>query len=185
MGGPGSGRCYCGGAGGAGGKDTTEDHNKIDIRWLKKQGCLTPGTISALSWSTTYGSGETRQKGSIVYRMEADHMTLAYRYRAKEDKWQDVEQVVRFDRTPCNYGGSRTWFLCPEGVQRRVAMCFTAPGSTFFAGIAITFVIPVNRNLKTDRLMRRQRKIRKRLGASKNLTIPIWEKPKGMHWKNL
>ena len=67
-------RCYCGGAGGAGGKDTTEDHNKIDIRWLKKQGCLTPGTISALSWSTTYGSGENQTEG--LYRLPGWKQTI-------------------------------------------------------------------------------------------------------------
>jgi hypothetical protein len=32
-------------------------------------------------------------------------------------------------------------------------------------------------------MMRKARKIRQRLGASNNLFEPVWEKPKGMHWK--
>jgi hypothetical protein len=32
-------------------------------------------------------------------------------------------------------------------------------------------------------MMRKARKIRERLGASNNLFEPVWEKPKGMHWK--
>ena len=31
--------------------------------------------------------------------------------------------------------------------------------------------------------MRKARKIRHRLGASTSLLDPIWEKPKGMHWR--
>ena len=34
-----------------------------------------------------------------------------------------------------------------------------------------------------DRMMRKARKIRSRLGASESLFDPIWEKPNGMHWK--
>ncbi len=31
--------------------------------------------------------------------------------------------------------------------------------------------------------MRKARKVRRRLGASDDLFEPIWEKPKGMHWR--
>jgi hypothetical protein len=31
--------------------------------------------------------------------------------------------------------------------------------------------------------MRKARKIRQGLGASMNLLEPIWQKPKGMHWR--
>ena len=31
--------------------------------------------------------------------------------------------------------------------------------------------------------MRKERRIRERLGMGPNLTIPITSKPKGMHWK--
>ncbi len=34
-----------------------------------------------------------------------------------------------------------------------------------------------------DRMMRKARKVRQRLGASESLLDPIWEKPKGMHRK--
>jgi hypothetical protein len=35
----------------------------------------------------------------------------------------------------------------------------------------------------TDRLIRKARKIRKKVGASDDLQEPIWQKPKGMHQK--
>ena len=39
------------------------------------------------------------------------------------------------------------------------------------------------RESRPDRLMRKARKIRERLKASDNLTMPIWRRPKGMHQK--
>ena len=181
MGGLGSGRWYYGGAGGAGGKDTAEDHHRIDIRWLKKRGYLLPGSFGTLSWSTTWGSGETRQTGSINYRVETDRMILTYRYRVNGGEWQDVEQVVRFDRTPCNYGGSRKWFLCPS-CSKRVAVLYDA-GKYFLCRHCHDLCYTSQQESETDRMMRKQRKIRKSLGASNNLSMPIWRNPKGMHWK--
>ena len=34
-----------------------------------------------------------------------------------------------------------------------------------------------------ERMMRKARRVRDRLGASESLFDLIWEKPKGMHWK--
>ena len=37
--------------------------------------------------------------------------------------------------------------------------------------------------MRIDRLIRKARKIRKKVGASDDLQEPIWRKPKGMHKK--
>jgi len=174
MGGRGSGRIWYGGAGGAGGKDTTEDHRRIDIRWLKKQKFLRPGNIGSLSWTR----GE-EQVGSIGFRMEADLMTLIYRYRVNDGEWEDVEQVVRFDRTLCHFGGFRKWFLCPQ-CGKRMALLYGA-GKYFLCRHCYDLVYTCQQEIEIDRMMRKARKIRDRLGASHNLSMPIWRKPKGMH----
>ena len=90
-------------------KATTESQRRIDIRWLKKQGYLRAGSIGTLSWSR-----RGKQTGSIDYRMEENRMILNYRHRLREGEWESVEQNILFDRTSCNYGGFRTWFLCPH-----------------------------------------------------------------------
>ncbi len=176
MGGPGSGRwCY----GGAGGKRVTEGHPAVDIRWLNQKGCLRPGTAGDLTWSTTRGIDATKRTGSISYRMEDDRMILAYRFRVNGGAWQTVNQVIEFDRTPCNYGGHRTWFLCPR-CSKRVAILHCVE-KLFLCRHCYDLCYSSQLETETDRLMRKQRKIRKRLGASHNLLVPIWLKPKGMH----
>ena len=109
MGGSGSGSWYRWDS-----KSTTESQHRIDIRWLKKQRYLRPDTMGTLSWSW-----RDKQTGSIGFRMEADRMVLNYRHRPHGGDWEDVEQAISFYRTPCNYGGFRTWFLCPRCWQRK------------------------------------------------------------------
>jgi len=157
-------------------KTTTESQHSIDIRWLKKQGYLRPGNVGSLAWSRR---GE--QTGSIGYWMETDRMVLNYRHRPHGGEWEDVEQAISFDRTPCNYGGFRTWFRCSR-CWRRVALIYGA-GKYFLCRHCYNLTYASQQESRGDRLMRKARKIRERLGASNNLMESILFKPKNMHQK--
>lgn len=169
MGGSGSGR-----HGGGGGKRTTGCQHHIDIRWLKQHGHLRPGTIAILSWSS-----RGTQTGMVICTMIEEGMLLHYKYRINVGEWVPVEQSIIFDRTPCHYGGHRTWFLCPC-CKKRIAVLYGA-GKLFLCRHCYDLAYGSQQEGKIDRLMRKARKIRHRLGAGDNLFIPIWQKPKGMH----
>ena len=157
-------------------KTTTESQHRIDIRWLKKQGYLRPGTMGSLSWSC--GSEQT---GSIRYRMEADRMILNYRHRPHGGEWEPVEQTISFDRTPCNYGGHRTWFLCPR-CWKWVAVLYGA-GKHFFCRHCYDLAYGSQQESPPFRLLRKAQKIRARLGGSESTYDFLPDKPKGMHWR--
>ncbi|MCP4284866.1 MAG: hypothetical protein GY792_10505 [Gammaproteobacteria bacterium] len=170
MGGPGSGSWYRWNK-----KTTAEEVHRVDIRYMRKQGLLRrPGSTGSLSWSC---GGE--QTGSIRYRVERDRLVLMYRHRSGGDDWQGIEEPVWFDRTPCNFGGERLWFLCPH-CSKRVAVLYGA-GARFLCRHC--YDLPYASQIETymDRMMRRARKVRDRLGVSGDLSEPIWRKPKGMH----
>lgn len=171
MGGSGSGSWYRWDA-----KATTESQKRLDIRWLKNQGYLQPGATGSITWSR---GGE--QTGSISYWMEADRMNLFYRHKLSGGDWVDVEQQISFDRTPCNYGGYRTWFLCPR-CWKRVAVLYGA-GKYFYCRHCNQLTYSSQQEREPDRLMRKARKIRKRLGGDENLLDSVPWKPKNMHWK--
>ena len=173
MGGSGSGSWYRWDS-----KTTTESQYWIDIRWMKKQGYLRTGSFGSLSWSSR---GE--QTGSIGYHMEENRMILNYRRQPRGGEWEDVEQEISFDRTQCNYGGYRSWFLCPH-CGRRVALLYGA-GKYFLCRNCYNLTYGCQQEGRSDRLMRKARKIRERLGASDNLMIPLLcaPKPKNMHQK--
>jgi hypothetical protein len=65
MGGLGRGRRY------QGGRDTTSDHRSLDVRYLHREGLLTPGRSSVLMWTN---HGETR--ASIGVRADSDRLIL-------------------------------------------------------------------------------------------------------------
>ncbi|MCK5244774.1 MAG: hypothetical protein KAJ90_05840 [Desulfobacterales bacterium] len=108
-------------------------------------------------------------------------MILNYRHRPHGGEWEDVEQIISFDKTSCNYGGLRTWFLCPRCWQR-VVLLYGA-GKYFFCRHCYNLTYGSQQESRPDRLMRKDRKIRARLGASNNLMEPILFKPKNMHQK--
>jgi hypothetical protein len=158
-------------------KQTVEGQLRIDIRWLKKQGYLHPGTMGTLSWSR----GD-EQTGSINFRMETDYMILDYRHRPHGGDWEPIEQTIPFDRTPCFFGGQRKWFLCPRCLKRVVILYCAA--KYFFCRHCLNLVYISQQESPIDRIGRKARRIRERLGASTDLFVPaVCSKPKGMHQK--
>lgn len=77
--------------------------------------------------------------------------------------WIEVEQAIRLDITPCNYGGFRQWFLC-SCCQRRVAILYGA-GKHFLWRHCYNLAYSSQQEGKMDRLLRKARKIRNNLGA--------------------
>jgi hypothetical protein len=146
------------------------------IRWLKKQGYLRSGIMGSLSWSW-----RDKKTGSIGFRIETDRIVLNYRHRPHGGDWEDVEQAISFNRTPCNYGGFRTWFLCPR-CWRRVAVLYGV-GKYFLCRHCYNLTYASQQEGRADRLMRKARKIRRRLGMGDDLIEPILFKPKNMHQK--
>jgi len=157
-------------------KATTGSQHRIDIRWLKKQGYLRPGTYGSLSWSR-----RDEQTGSINFRMEGNRIILNYQHRPHGGDWEPVKQIISFDRTPCNYGGHRTWFLCPRCWQR-VALLYGA-GKYFFCRHCYDLTYGSQQETRQDRFMRKARKIKRRLGMGDDLLQPVLFKPKSMHQK--
>ncbi len=157
-------------------KTAVEETLRIDIRSMKKQGMLTPGYAGTFSW-TQYD----KPCGSIQFRMGTESITLIYRVRRGGDDWQSVREVVPLDRTSCNYGGERLWFLCPHCFRRVAVLC--EHGGRFLCRHCHDLPYRSQQETRLDRMYRKTRKIRTKLGVSPNLCEPVIWKPKGMHQK--
>ena len=160
---------------------TTDGVKSIDVRLLHRWKCLPDSWTSygpqygSLSWSR---GDETT--GSVNYQVNHDSIVLSFRYRRGDEQWRDVEQFIPFDVTPC-FGGDRYWFSCP-GCDRRVAVLYGA-AVRFLCRHCYSIRYSSQNEIRTDRAMRKARRIRRRLGASASLFEPVWIKPTGMHWK--
>jgi len=171
MGGYGSGR--------RGWKGKVESCRSLGVTRLNKEGWLQPGTGVSLEWRT---DGE--QVASIGLRAEADQLILNYRVYNGED-WTEVEETVPLARSPCRFGGMRTYFICPgekngQPCFRRVTKLFLG-GQYFLCRHCYDLAYASQSESRSFRLQRRADKRKIALGGGPGTTIP--PKPKGMHWR--
>jgi len=162
-------------------KTTTDECHSLDVRRLYREGLLKSGR--QLSWRWSRAEREVASIGAIVYQ---DRVVLSYRHHSRlGGEWEDVEEPVPLEWTPCNFGGERPWFVCPgvvNGVEcgRRVAILY-GPGKYFLCRHCYDLRYESQREDKKDRALRRAQKIRQRLGESANMMEPFPDKLKGMH----
>ena len=143
---------------------------------MNKHGYLQTGVNSRLTWRS-----DRMETGSICIRVESNKLVLNYRCQLYRGKWEDIEQTIFFDRTPCNFGGHRKWFLCHH-CSRRVVALYCA-GRYFLCRHCCDLTYGSQQEEPHYRLLRKSIKIREKLGDNYCYTEFIPPKPKGMHWK--
>jgi hypothetical protein len=105
--------------------------------------------------------------GLIGLRVETDRLVLIYRNRQNGGQWEQIKDEIFFT-------------LCP-GCNQRVAIIYG--GKYYRCRHCHNLTYSSQQESESDRLMRKARKIRSQLGASKNLSVPILFKPKNIHQK--
>ncbi len=157
-------------------KAVTMEQKRIDIRWMKQQGYLQPDYIGTLSWS----SGG-KPSGSIGFKIEKDTMVLKYKHRSRSEDWEEVEQRITLDKTPCYFGGYRQWFICPR-CHKRIAILYGA-GKYFFCRHCHNLTYQSCNEPDYQRMLNKAYKLKEKLGGEGYLNSLIPRKPKGMHQK--
>ena len=173
------GRCGSGNRWRYGAKGTLNASNRLDIRYLKKQGMLRGGYYS-LSWNR---GGEPA--GNVNVRIVAgESMTVIYRWRRNTgEEWQPKEQTVWLALTACAFGGSRQWFVCPYCRRRVVVLVVDGAHVACRHCLHLTYA-SCNED-QIDRSWRKRDRIKARLGGDDK---GLYLKPKGMHqrtWERL
>lgn len=172
MGGSGSGNrwYYCA-------KSTTDDYCTLDVRRWAREGMLRPGYWGVWQWTRN-----DEVAVSIGMRAEEDRVILTYRHRNGGEDWKDEEYPVYIMRTPCNFGGTRPWFICPAlGCGRRVAILYG--GGIFACRHCYQLAYASAREDVGDRAARRAGRIRSRLGWEPGILNGHGNKPKWMRWR--
>jgi hypothetical protein len=162
-------------------KTTADECQSVDVRYLHREGLLTPGHWFSLRWSRA-----NRETGSIrctvMGNEKAERVILTYRHRSgPSGEWKEVREPVELAWTACNFGRERPWFICPgSGCGRRVALLY-GPGRYFLCRHCYDLVYESQRENGVYRALHKAQAIRERLGESANMMEPFPERPKGMH----
>jgi hypothetical protein len=154
-------------------KTTTNDSLPLDVRALSRRGLLARGAGGTSRW--WYGSDKERGS-SISFVSDGQAVTLLFSCRG-----ESVKQRLLLVWTPCNFGGRRVWFSCPQ-CARRVAVVYYA-GSVFACRHCCGLGYGCQKESPADRTLRRVGRLRARLGDPHGNVGDFIEKPKGMHWE--
>jgi hypothetical protein len=169
----------------------------LDVNWLHGlqkgvKGPLRPGTIVTSSWTTIRG-GDVRHTASVSIAATENGIRLSYTITDGEGS-QDYDYPVRIVWVPCNYGGTRPYFVCPGIVNnvpcnRTVAKLYFPPRGRFFLCRHCYNLTYYSCNESGDWLARaaaRRRQEGRKLGAEDRwdiLQLSDDARPKGMHAK--
>lgn len=156
------------GAGRPGWRRKCENMLSLDIRKLAREGCLTPGRVGGWHWSC---DGEPA--GNIGYRAEPDCVRLIYTWTPHGSEPIKFDYPVWLSRTPCHYGGTRPWFICPRCGDLRAVIYGIARDGRFGCRDCLRLGYASEAEDVIDRCWRAQRKVEAKLTGE-------GEKPKAM-----
>ena len=112
-------------------KTTVEDSTKLSISKLKEFGLLEGCCNSTLTWTRSL-SGHKSSIGIVVDVLDEPYVKLNYTITDRNSGQKtDYDYEVSLVTTPCNFGGVRYWFGCPD-CGRWVAVLYLAPGDVYF-----------------------------------------------------
>ena len=112
-------------------KATADESCRLKISALRKDGMLSSG----YSLGTRIWSSNRSDKKTFIH-VEVDmtddpYVRLIYSGTDREGNKTDYDYQVSLVTTPCNFGGVRYWFACPD-CWRRVGVLYLAPGDVYF-----------------------------------------------------
>ena len=158
-------------------KTLVEELRSIDVRRWKRDGHLIPGRTFVWNW---YSARDGSVGASIDVSVDRQSVALEYRVRQEDSPWSSARQIIPLSKTPCNLGGERHWFLCPD-CERRVCLLYI--DSQFSCRECLYLSYASQRQLEWERNFEKARSIHAVLGWNGDLFDPIKTKPQGMHWK--
>ena len=170
MGGIGSGRRFQNRRG-----PNLEEVPQLDVRALKRSGLFDKSTSNgSIKW-TNAGLTEC----ALEYTYKDSTLGISYAVKTPQTDYTTVSESIFIDHTVCNYGGTRTWFSCPN-CNARKAILYCA-SKRFLCRQCYRLNYSCQNEVYADRMIRKARKLRSKLGASMDLQLPISERPHGMY----
>jgi hypothetical protein len=90
-------------------KTTTSECQRVDVRYLHREGLLQPGSWFSLRWSRA-GRETGSIRGVVSGESRPERITLLHHHRSGlGGEWEDVREPVALTWTACNFGGERPW----------------------------------------------------------------------------
>lgn len=144
-----------------------EDFIAMDIVDLDREGRLSPGHHLVAP------AGTRLEFILLVVNSSSNEIELGLSSGTRER--------VTIERTPCHFGGSRPWFVCPSpNCGRRCRKLYRLAEERWLCRVCSGARYRSQRQHAPERCLARARKLRERLGGPRIGPLPV--KPPNMHW---
>ena len=143
---------------------TLDDCAKLDMRDWTRWGVFRSGIQY-----TVLDAGRGIQ---VEVEISRNHVELSW--------GRSSSQVIELERTPCNFGGRRVWFLCPR-CGRRMQVLYLKLGY-WMCWRCTRLIYGSQAESQLYRMMRRAQKLRRKLGGPTSLLYPFPQRPGRMRW---
>lgn len=155
-------------------REFLDDLASVDVRKMSRLGLLAPGRRSRMS---VWRGGRERTN----FTVSASGEEINFVFDKRPSKTGYGQTIIRSGivHTVCNFGGSRPWFVCPSCGRRRAKLVIRPESVSCRACLALSY--RCSSESQAARAVRRAQRIRRKLGASVDLSVAIRAKPKGMH----
>ena len=147
----------------------------MDVILLYRQGRLSNDQSFLVQWVQN-----CQIAASVSARWACDHIESSYRQRRLgEEHFENKACVVFIDWSSCNFGGRHPWFRCPmPNCGRRAAILYF--GTEL---VSLQTMLTAHLPHPAGSGLFRAQAVRKKLGGTINLSLPLPGKPRGMHWE--
>jgi hypothetical protein len=156
-----------------GGRRRCDDYPAIDIRHPHHRELIDePGSCISWRWN---------RNGQLLCYVDIEfHRDHAVLTDVTDRTWPRTQSISLL-RTPCHYGGIRSWFSCPGCCQRCAILYFDDVSFRCRKCHGFAYRTQLEASAERPRLI--AQRIRRNLGASGNLFVPFPAKPPTMHWR--
>ena len=100
------------------GKDCVDDYKSISITKFKKWGYLNDGYYSGTLTRSYNGGSSSSMWASVAF----DNSAMYFNFTGTDNRTQEKKSynhAIKLVSTPCTYGWSRYWFVCPKCSQKK------------------------------------------------------------------
>jgi len=154
-------------------RPVVEDSPILNILDFKKEGLLDPGMELTLTYTIN-----GRELASVSIFVKKESLALVYDFNQIRRK-----QEVALAQTPCHYGGSRAWLLCPKCQAKRNSL-YLGPEGFWACRECLGLAYKIQRLNPHERHQNRAEKIKKnKLKIIPGSRTMASEKPFGM-WRS-
>jgi len=122
-------------------RTTVEECRVLNVFNMTRDGVFKkgPGNSWISKWINSRGE-ETNSIGYWVHKNNIGGLYLELQYTITKKSSGETEEMVyrvNLERTSCNFGGFRYWFICPlvengKPCQRRAGKLYLPPGGKYF-----------------------------------------------------